>query len=115
MLRIAAFAIIFSLAPLASAADGPQLYAAQCKLCHGPNGGGSPLGPSLKGVAGRKIASGMFAYSNALKVKVGNWTDPNLDAWLKAPTKFAPGTKMFVAVSADANRAAILAYLKTLN
>ncbi len=111
MLRAAAFAALISLAAApALAADGQQLFNMQCKMCHG----GSPLGPVLTGVAGGKIASKPFAYSAALKAKSGTWTDANLDAFLKAPSAFAPGTKMLIAVPAAENRAAIVAYLKTL-
>lgn len=95
----------------ALAQDGAQLFNLQCKMCHG----GSPLGPTLAGVAGGDIAAKAgFAYSPGLKNKGGTWTDANLDAFLKAPAQFAPGTKMLIAVPADASRAAIIGYLKTL-
>lgn len=111
MLRLTAAAIALSLAAgPALAQDGAALYNMQCKMCHG----GSPMGPSLAGVAGAPIASKSFAYSPALKGKGGEWTDANLDAFLKGPAAFAPGTKMLISVPADANRAAIIAYLKTL-
>lgn len=111
MLRTAAAALILSLAAApAMAADGAQLFNMQCKMCHG----GSPMGPGLAGVAGKKIGEGTFAFSPALKAKGGVWTDENLDAFLKSPTAFAPGTKMMIAVPNDENRAAIVTYLKTL-
>jgi cytochrome c2 len=111
MLRItAAVLALATAAGPAFAQDGAQLFNMQCKMCHG----GSPMGPSLNGVAGGPIASKTFAYSPALKAKGGAWTDANLDAFLKAPAAFAPGTKMLIAVPADANRAAIITYLKTL-
>ena len=101
--------VSFAAAP-ALAADGGQLFSMQCKMCHG----GSIMGPSLNGVAGGKIAAGAFTYSPALKAKDSTWTDDNLDAFLKAPTAFAPGTRMMISVPSDENRAAIIAYLKTL-
>lgn len=111
MLRAAAAALILSLAAApAMAADGAQLFNLQCKMCHA----GSPMGPALTGVAGAPVASKTFAYSPALKAKGGTWTDANLDAFLKAPTAFAPGTKMMIAVPNDESRAAIITYLKTL-
>ena len=95
----------------AFAADGAQLFNMQCKMCHG----GSVMGPALTGVAGGKIASRAdFAYSPALKAKGGTWTDASLDAYLKAPAAFAPGTKMFMAVPSEENRAALIGHLKTL-
>jgi cytochrome c len=112
MYRAAAFAALFSLAAApALAADGAQLFNMQCKMCHN----GTPLGPPLAGVAGGPIAGKAgFAYSPALKSKGGTWTDANLDAFLKAPAQFAPGTKMLISVPSDENRAAIVTYLKTL-
>lgn len=111
MFRTAAFALALSVtAAPALAADGAQLFAMQCKMCHA----GGPMGPSLAGVAGAKIASKDFAYSPALKAKGGVWSDANLDAYLKSPAAFAPGTKMMMAVPSDENRAAIITYLKTL-
>ncbi len=111
MLRAAAAALALSFAAApALAADGQQLFNMQCKMCHG----GSPMGPSLVGIAGQKIGEGTFAFSPALKNKEGVWTDANLDAFLKSPTTFAPGTKMMIAVPNDENRAALVAYIKSL-
>jgi cytochrome c len=103
-------ALAFAASP-ALAADGAQLFNMQCKMCHA----GGPMGPSLTGVAGAKIASKPgFAYSAGLKGKDGTWTDDNLDAFLKAPAQFAPGTRMMISVPSDENRSAVIAYLKTL-
>lgn len=112
MFRTAAVAAVLSLLSVApaTAADGAQLFNMQCKMCHG----GSVMGPSLTGVAGGKIGASAFAYSGALKAKEGTWTDANLDAYLKQPSAFAPGTKMLINVPNDENRAAIVSYLKTL-
>jgi cytochrome c len=113
MIRVAAAASVLALsfAAPAFAADGQQLFNMQCKMCHA----GGPMGPSLNGVAGGKIAAkDGFAYSPALKAKGGTWTDANLDAFLKAPGQFAPGTKMMMNVANEENRQAIIAHLKTL-
>lgn len=110
MLRAAAALALSLAAAPALAADGQQLFNMQCKMCHG----GSSMGPSLTGVAGSKIGEGAFAFSPALKAKGGVWTDANLNAFLKNPPAFAPGTKMMIAVPNDQNRAAIIGYLKTL-
>jgi cytochrome c len=97
----------------ALAADGAQLFEAQCKICH--SGPSTALAPSLAGVAGAKIAGrDDFAYSPGLKAKDGTWTDENLDTFLKGPAAFAPGTKMFIEPQSDENRAALIEYLKTL-
>ena len=97
----------------ALAADGAQLFAQQCKICH--QGSSSPLAPSLAGIAGKDKGSRTdFTYSAGLKAKAGTWTDADLDQWLKSPGAFVPGTKMVVAVPDAANRAALIAYLHTL-
>jgi cytochrome c len=111
MLRTALAAAVSLAAVPALAADGQALFNMQCRMCHG----GSVMGPVLTGVAGSKIAARPdFAYSPALKAKGGAWTDANLDTYLKAPTQFAPGTKMMIAVPSDESRAALIGYLKTL-
>ena len=94
-------------------ADGAKTFLLQCGTCHQAKS--SPMGPSLAGVAGRKIASlADFTYSSALKAKDGAWTDANLDSFLSGPAKFAPGTRMPASLPAAPDRAAVIAYLKTL-
>lgn len=112
MPRAVAFAAVLSLvAAPALAADGAQLFNLQCKMCHT----GTVMGPALNGVAGGPVAAKAgFTYSPGLKAKGGTWTDANLDAFLKAPAQFAPGTKMLSAVPAAESRAAIIDYLKAL-
>jgi cytochrome c len=111
MVRFALAAALCLAATPALAADGAQLFNMQCKMCHG----GSAMGPNLTGVAGAHIAARPdFTYSPALKAKDATWTDENLDAFLKGPSLFAPGTKMMISVPSDENRTAIVGYLKTL-
>ena len=108
----ATFTVLLAAGP-AVAADGAKTFQLQCKTCHGAKS--TAMGPSLAGVAGRKVAGlGDFKYSAALAAKGGTWTDANLDAYLAAPGKFAPGGKMLVAVTNPADRAAVVAYMKTL-
>jgi len=89
---------------------------AQCRACHSVVKGQNRIGPSLAGVAGRRIASAPgFNYSAALKKRTGAWTDANLNAWLTRPAAWAPGTRMAFAGIPDAKRRAdMIAYLKTL-
>ena len=111
---LAALALSLIAAPALAAADGAQVFTTTCKVCHGAKS--TPMGPSLTGVAGAKIATRAgFTYSPALqKAKAkGAWTDQNLDAFLSGPTKFAPGTRMPISVADAEKRAAVIAYLKT--
>ena len=73
------------------------------------------MGPALGGLPGQNIASSEgFAYSGALSSKATiKWTDGNLDKWLTAPAKFAPGNSMaFAGIANPTQRADIIAYLK---
>ena len=97
----------------ASAQDGAKVFNMRCKSCHGAVS--TPMGPALSRVAGAKIAGRAdFKYSTALKAKTGIWDAGALDAFLTAPGKYAPGTKMMVGVPQPADRAAVIAYLATL-
>jgi cytochrome c len=106
---------------LLAAADpnkGKALTAsAGCVACHTfTEGGKAGVGPNLYGVVGAEHGHmAGFAYSDALKGKAGPWTFDELDAWLKKPSAYAPGTKMSFAGLADgAKRADIIDYLRTL-
>ena len=95
------------------AADGAKVFALQCKSCHQAKS--TLMGPSLKGVAGGKIAAVKdFKYSPALKAKLGLWTDAQLDLFLTTPAKFAPGNRMPTGVASAADRLAVIGYMKTL-
>ncbi|MEW5686873.1 MAG: c-type cytochrome [Pseudomonadota bacterium] len=91
---------------------GAELYAAQCKGCHTVS-----IAPSLRGVADRSIGSEaeFHGYSDALKGRSAEtWTVANLDAFLKSPPTFAPGTRMVMSVSDAQARADIIAYIRSL-
>ena len=96
------------------ASRGEALFA-QCAACHRPAGEANAIGPNLKGVVGRKAASAEdFTYSPPLRRSGITWTDDKLDAFLADPQAVAPGTKMpFAGVASPADRADIIAYLKT--
>lgn len=91
--------------------SGAELYASQCKGCHSVS-----IAPTLRGVADRPIGSDQefHGYSEALKTKGGTWTDENLDAFLRAPREFAPGTRMLVSNGDAQARADIIAFIRTL-
>ncbi|WP_419730218.1 c-type cytochrome [Lichenicola sp.] len=91
---------------------------AECSACHSFDKGGSAMiGPNLYGVFGRAIARGSdYSYSAALSSRHDTWTAANLDAWLRKPRQFAPGTKMaFAGISDDTTRSAVVAYLHSLS
>jgi cytochrome c len=91
---------------------GADLYNSVCKGCHGVN-----IGPSLRGVVGRHIASveSFQGYSEALKaLKDRTWTPELLDKFLQGPAELAPGTLMTQVVPEAQTRADLIAYLATL-
>ena len=104
-------------APAGDAAAGKSIFVANCAMCHGVTAGAVLVGPTLWGVAGRRIASVPgYDYSAALKAHGAKaWTDAELDPWLKSPAGYAPGTKMYYPGLTDAkNRADVMAFLHTL-
>lgn len=116
-MRVALSVMLLTLATGARAEEGKALFAARCAACHAPTAiKSSPVAPKIAGVVGRRIASlPDYGYSAALKAKgAQTWTEATLDSYLTAPSKFAPGTKMFVALPKPEERKAVIGYLKTL-
>lgn len=104
------------LASTASAAlaqgGGEALFKQRCGVCHSLAPSPAKMGPSLKGVVGRKSgAAPGFAYSPAMRKANLTWTAATLDRFLAGPGKLVPGTRMMVAVPSTEQRRAIVGYL----
>lgn len=85
-----------------------------CTACHYLDQRANFVGPHLVGIASRPIASDPdFAYSPAIKKLQGSWTPERLVAFLTAPQKYAPGTKMAVQGWSIDEARAIAAYLES--
>ena len=123
MLKKAVFAALASTvlfaAPAHAAGDaavGEKVFN-QCKACHDIEKGVNKVGPTLKGVVGRKAASvADYKYSPAM-VKKGEegvvWDEATLTAYLPNPKAYVPGTKMaFGGVKKPEDVANVIAYLK---
>lgn len=96
-------------------ARGEQVYRI-CAACHILDTEAEPhSAPSLAGIAGRRAASGSFAYSGALRAAGADglvWTDAALDGFIADPAGFLPGTSMGFAGLADpVDRAAVIAFI----
>lgn len=95
--------------------SGQQVFEQRCTVCHSLRPAPGKMGPPLAGVVGRKAASAPgFAYSAALKASGLTWTPDQLDAFIKAPGKTVPGTKMLLGAPDDAQRAAVIQYLTSV-
>jgi cytochrome c len=96
----------------ADVAHGSQLFAA-CIACHSETP--DALGPSLKGVVGRKAGSlEDFRYSNAMKRVDFNWDAANLRDYLHDPQAKVKGNHMpFSGYANLADADDVIAYLQT--
>ena len=109
-----------SLPDLLKAADpaAGQKIAAKCRACHDfTKGGPNKIGPNLWDIVGAKQAHlDNFSYSDAVKKLGKEWTYEELDKFLTLPKDYAPGTKMaFAGLKKPEERAAVIAYLRTLS
>lgn len=95
-----------------AAPSGQAVFEQRCSVCHALQPAPGKMGPPLAGVVGRKAgAVGGFAYSSALKASGITWTPDQLDAFVKAPSKAVPGTKMLLGAPDAEQRAAVIQYL----
>ena len=95
-----------------SAERGATLYQDKCTGCHSIES--NRVGPAHRGVFGRKagLAPG-FAYSPGLKNSKIIWNATTLDRWLINPQATIPGARMGFRLGDAAQRADIIAFLKT--
>jgi cytochrome c2 len=94
--------------------DTDSLVLGQCRGCHSiGDGTAHGIGPDLKGIVGRRIASAPgYEYSEALKGLSGRWTRERLDQFLWDPMNYAPGTSMKTDVIPNGNvRKKLIDYL----
>ena len=92
-----------------------EALALVCRACHGFDEGAAPtLGPNLRGVIGRAVASedGYDRYSPAMMAYGGIWTVERLDRYLRSPAEEVEGGSMVYPGVPDAGeRADIIAWL----
>jgi len=108
---------VLALLAAADAGAGKKAFR-KCKACHSVDKGGAhKVGPNLWDVVGRAKAGAQgYRFSGVLAGLGGTWSFADLDAFLAKPKAFAPGTKMsFSGVRKAAERAAVIAYLRSLS
>lgn len=94
------------------ATHGEQLFQSRCSVCHSLEQ--NRTGPRLGGVVGRPAGSVPgFNYSAALSAAGFTWTPELIERWLTNPQALLPGQKMNIRVGQAADRADIIAYLKS--
>ncbi len=98
------------------AAKGEKVFN-KCKACHDVEKGVNKVGPTLKGLVGRKAASvAGYKYSEAMLAKGAEgvvWDEATLTAYLPDPKAFVPKTKMaFAGLKKPDEVADVIAYLK---
>lgn len=129
-MRISAYAAFGMLAVAACGAEEPTLQTIEqhglsefraCAVCHARTDPANPetprlIGPSLFGVYGAPSARQPdYDYSPAMRRAGLIWDEATLDAYLREPQAVVPGSRMSWPGEPDAaNRAALIAYLKTL-
>ena len=99
--------------------NGKRIAESQCIVCHDLTATQeNKIGPYLFGVVGRVAGEAEeYIYSNEFhkKTKHATWDKETLNAYLKNPKAFIPGTRMaFIGVKNDQDRADIISYLATL-
>jgi cytochrome c len=106
-------ALFATSAAAADAGNGKVLYQT-CAACHTERP--DALGPSLKGVVGRKSAAlEDFRYSNPMKRANIVWDEDNLRAYIKDPQARVKGNRMPYGGLTEAKEVDdIIAYLKVL-
>ena len=91
---------------------GEKLFE-DCRACHTIDAASNGVGPSLKGVFGRRAgALEDFRYSPALKRADITWTRQTMDSYIADPQKAVPANRMPYAGMPDAkDRADLIEYM----
>ena len=96
---------------------GKEIFV-KCAACHSIKPGSHRTGPSLHNVVNRSAGTEEgYWYSKAMLAKAEEgfvWTEQHLDEFLTKPQRYIRLTKMsYKGLKDPADRAAIIAYLKT--
>jgi cytochrome c len=119
LILAASLALVAAATPAlaADAAKGKALFQT-CAKCHPitAEGDDTLVGPTLKGIVGRKSASiEDFRYSSAMRASGITWTEQNIKEYIADPQAKVKGNRMALKSTFEpAEIDDIVAYLKTL-
>jgi len=117
-LTFAALAACISLAAVADDFSDPgrRIFVQRCQTCHGVTADAdTALGPSLKGVFGRKAGGGdSGVHSRAAIESDMVWTRSSMRRYLSEPGREMPGTLMQSRITDGRELDDLLNYLETL-
>ncbi len=101
-------------ASLTGSAEAGEKVFKQCMACHSVKAGENKVGPSMHGIVGRTAGQvAGYNYSTANKNSGKVWNEETMFAYLEAPQRAIPGTKMaFAGLKKPQDRADVIAYLK---
>jgi cytochrome c len=100
--------------PRSDPKKGKDLFEHRCTGCHRLDE--ARVGPPLRNIFGKAAAAQAgFPYSAGLKASRVVWDEATLDRWLADPDSVAPDNDMSFRMANGAERAAIIAYLKSLS
>jgi cytochrome c len=109
-----ALAVTAALLQGGDAGQGKELFEKRCAGCHDLDK--NKEGPHLRGIYGRaagKVES--FDYSDGMKAAKFTWDDESLNKWLSNPDDVVKDNDMAFRLEDAAERASVIAYLKTLS
>ena len=122
VLAATAAALLFAHGEAAAgdAASGEKVFK-KCQACHSVDEGQQKVGPSLHGIIGRQAGT-VDGYTKYVGLKGADfaWDEALLDAYLADPKAFIAEhtdnkrSSMAFKLSKDAERADVIAYLKSL-
>jgi cytochrome c len=98
----------------AGSSQGKEIFEKRCTGCHALDS--DHEGPRLRGVFGRPAGTvRSFKYSEALQSAKFTWDEEKLDKWLTDTESVVPDNEMAFRVPKQEERAAVIAYLKSLS
>jgi len=114
---LSAFLVTLAVQGVAQAQQGDakrgQKVFENCRACHAADGAANEVGPSLRGIFGRKAGErDDYRYSPALKRSGITWNAQTMDAFLADPQKVVPANRMpYDGVPDARDRADLIAWM----